>query len=37
LVNLPHEEAAIKKALSQFDMKHYFKDITAEELLSIMF
>ncbi|WP_339610562.1 lipoate--protein ligase [uncultured Planktosalinus sp.] len=37
LVNLPHEEQAIKKAWSQFDMKHYFKDITTEELLSIMF
>ncbi|GGD86039.1 lipoate--protein ligase [Planktosalinus lacus] len=37
LVNLPHDEQAIKKALSQFKMKQYFKDITAEELLSIMF
>jgi lipoate-protein ligase A len=37
LVNLPHEEAAIKKALSQFEMKQYFKDITLEDLLRIMF
>lgn len=37
LINLPHEEQAIKKALSQFDFKQYFKDITKDELLSIMF
>jgi lipoate-protein ligase A len=37
LINLPHEETAVKKALSQFDFKQYFKDITAEELLSMMF
>ena len=37
MINLPHEEEAIKKTLSQFDMKRYFKDITAAELLSIMF
>jgi len=37
LINLPHEEQAIKKALSQFEMKLYFKDISTEELLSSMF
>lgn len=37
LVNLPHDEQAIKQALNSFDMKLYFKDITSKELLSLMF
>jgi len=37
LVNLPHEYEAIKNILEQFDMKQYFKDITLEDLLDILF
>ncbi len=37
LINVLHEENAIKKALNQFYLDDFFKDITADEVVSLFF
>ena len=37
LVNIPHEEIAIRKVLGQYPIGEYFNGISSDDLLNAMF